>query len=88
MNNDSILIENPNINKLLLNINLADAKRTVRNMVGGVNQFFQLNKNVDSISALNHRIWYNISYEGNYYQYVDPNPRSGYYSDILFSFNQ
>ncbi len=83
VNNDSILIENPNVNKLLLNINLTDAKRTVRNMVGGVNQFFQLNKNVDSISALNHKIWYNISYEGNYYQYTDPNPQSGFYSDIL-----
>jgi len=79
--NDSSFIENVNINKMLLRVNLNNAKREFRNTTVDFNPWFRLNKNEDSSAVLSHFIDYQLNYSGTYTKYTDANIASeGYYN--------
>lgn len=78
---DSTFLENVNINKLLLPVNLNNAKREYRSTVVDVNPWFRLNKTEDSTSVLSHFIEYQFHYSGNFSKYTDANSSSeGFYN--------
>ncbi len=79
--NDSSFIENVNINKMLLTVNLNNAKREYRNTTIDFNPWFRLNKHEDSSSVLSHFIDYQFNYSGSYTKYIDLNSGSeGFYN--------
>lgn len=79
--NDSSFIENVSINKMLLPVNLSNAKREYRNTTIDFNPWFRLNKQEDSTSVLSHYIDYQFNYSGSYTKYIDLNSSSeGFYN--------
>ncbi|MFL5752497.1 MAG: putative porin [Bacteroidia bacterium] len=82
ISNDTLFREDLFGNKLLIPVNLADARRNLRTMEVSATQFFRLNKGRDSSSLIDHYLYYTAAYEGNYYQYLDNVPFSGYYSAV------
>lgn len=65
---DSIIDQNPTINKQLLQINLTNAKRETRQMNAVFNPWLKLNNDSGDVS---HYIDYKFNYAGNFYQYKD-----------------
>jgi len=84
ISNDSLFLENTNVNKLLLPINLAVAKREYRNTTIDFNPWFRLNKSEDSSSVFSHYIDYQFHYSGNYTKYNDANSASEKYYNVFY----
>lgn len=80
--NDSLITESPTINKQLLSTNLSDAKRINRNLQAGLTQFIRLSRK-DSTNKMQHLIAFNSHYQRDFFQYLDPFPMSGFYSQVL-----
>lgn len=70
---DSLLIDNPFINKMLLPVNLNNAKRELRKLNIDINPWFRLNQREDSSTMFSHFIDYQFHYSGNYTKYSDFN---------------
>lgn len=68
---DSLLLENSTTQKLLLPINLSNARREVRYSNVSFNPWFRLNKTEDSSKTLSHYVDYQFDYAGNYTKYFD-----------------
>lgn len=75
---DSLFLNDVNVNKLLLPVNLYSssrenaARREWRNTTFDVNPWFRLNKTEDSSTVLSHFIDYQFNYSGNFTKYKDP----------------
>lgn len=69
--NDSLFLDDVNVNKNLIPIRLSNAKREVRYSSLDFNPWFRLNKIEDSSTVLSHFIDYNINYSGNFSKYID-----------------
>jgi hypothetical protein len=79
--NDTLFLENINVNKFLLPVNLNNAKREMRNTTFDVNPWFRLNKTEDSSTVLSHFIDYQLHYSGNFSKYTDLNSAGeGFYN--------
>lgn len=78
---DTLLKQDPFSNKLLFPVQLADARRNFKTLEISATQFIRLNK-TDSSAAVNHYLYYTASYQGDYYQYLDNAPLSGYYENV------
>ncbi len=81
--NDSLLKEDIFVDKQLLKINLENARRIIKNFDVSFTQFFQLNRK-DSLPKHQHLLYQTVSAQSNAYQYIDLNPKAGYYKEILF----
>lgn len=77
---DSLFLENVQIGKNLLPVNLSNAKREVRYSTINFNPWLRLNKN-DSASVLSHYLEYEVNYSGNFTEYND----DGIYTDKFYS---
>jgi hypothetical protein len=80
---DTVFKDEPTITKDLLQVNLSNAKRTVRETYIAVNPWVKLNKGNDS-ARVSHYIDYKSSYTGNYYWYVDENIESDGFYDTFY----
>lgn len=69
--NDSLIEANTSIQKLLLPVNLTNARREVRYSHLSFNPWFRLNKKEDSSTVLSHYVDYQFDYSGNYTKYTD-----------------
>ncbi len=69
--NDSLILNNTSINKLLIGVNFKNAKRELRTTSFEINPWFKLNK-TDSVNT-SHFINYQLNYSGNFTKYTDPN---------------
>jgi len=85
ISNDSALLKNVFINKILLPINQKDAKREYRTTTIDINPWFRLNKKEDSSTVFSHFINYHFNYTGNYTKYTDKNSRvEKYYKQFYY----
>lgn len=79
---DTVFATEPTVGKDLLEVNLSNAKRTVRESYAAFNPWVKLNKGNDS-GRVSHYIDYKLSYAGNYYWYQDAGlPYDGFYNTI------
>lgn len=69
--NDSLLLENATTQKILLPVNLTNARREVRHSNVSFNPWFRLNKTEDSSKMFSHYVDYQFDYSGNYTKYTD-----------------
>lgn len=83
--NDSLFLENININKKLLPVNLTSARREFRRSNVNANTWFRLNKKEDSLTAFSHFIDYTINYSGNYTKYFDLSSGSNSYYPMYYT---
>lgn len=79
---DSLFLEDVNVTKELLPINLTNARREVRYSTINFNPWFRLNKRQDSSAILSHIIAYDMTYRGNYTKYYD----AGIATDSFYNF--
>ncbi|MBL7934417.1 MAG: hypothetical protein JNM51_01260 [Bacteroidia bacterium] len=80
ISNDSLFLEDITVNKLLLPVNLNNAKREYRTTSFDFNPWFRLNKTEDSSTVLSHVIDYQLNYSGSFTKYTDLNIASeGFY---------
>lgn len=81
ISNDTMFLEDVNVNKLLVPVNLSNAKREYRSTSFEINPWFRLNKTEDSSKLFSHFIDYQFNYSGTFTKYVDPNSGSeGFYN--------
>jgi len=76
ISDDSLLIDNPLINKLLLPVHLTNAKREVRHLNVDINPWYRINQHEDSSTIFLHYLDYQFHYSGNYTKYTDKNSGS------------
>lgn len=69
--NDSLFVNDVRVNKLLLPLNLSNAKREVRYSNANINPWFRLNKVEDSSTVFSHFVDYEANYLGAYTKYDD-----------------
>ena len=84
ISNDTLFLENVSINKLLLPVNLSNAKRELRNTTFDFNPWFRLNKNEDSSTVLSHFVDYQFNYSGNFSKYTDANSGSESFYNVFY----
>jgi len=84
ISNDTMFLEDVTVNKLLLPVNLSNAKREYRNTSFDINPWFRLNKTEDSSKTLSHFIDYQFNYSGTYTKYVDPNSGSESFYKVYY----
>lgn len=84
LSNDSLFLENVNINKFLLPLNLTTAKREYRSTSFDFNPWFRLNKTDDSSTVLSHYVDYQLHYSGNYTKYTDTKSGSGNFYNVYY----
>lgn len=82
--NDSLFENNTLVNKLLLPVNLSQAKREVRQTNIYVNPWFKLNKSADSTATISHYIDYQLMYSGNFSKYTDAASASDNYYTVFY----
>lgn len=81
ISNDTLFLENINVNKLLLPVSLNNAKREYRNSTVDINPWFRINKKEDSSTVISHFIDYKFNYSGTFTKYTDANSASeGFYN--------